>query len=101
VSEYARWGFSRIVRTGNTSGDDNNVGAGEGLLETVILGEVPLHSLSYSASLHATVYRAAYGGRRDVGEIGSDTEYVDDIVESELRDGLVCLEEEGQWLITG
>jgi hypothetical protein len=44
---------------------------------------------------------ATYGGRGDVGEIGSDTEHVDDIVESELRDGLVRLEEEGQWLSIG
>jgi hypothetical protein len=28
------------VRTGNASGDDNDVGAGQGVLQTIILGEV-------------------------------------------------------------
>jgi len=43
----------------------------------------------------------AYGRCGDVGDIGSDTEYVDDIVEGELRDSLVRLEKEGQWLPSG
>lgn len=30
------WG----VRTGNASGDDNDVGAGQGVLQAIVLGEV-------------------------------------------------------------
>jgi hypothetical protein len=54
--------------SGDTGGDNDNVGAGQSVLETVILGEV-----ASDLSL---------GG--DVGEVSGNTGGVDDIVESKL-----------------
>jgi hypothetical protein len=41
---------------------------------------------------------SSYRGARDVGQVGSDTGGVHDIVEGELGDELAGLEEERQWL---
>jgi hypothetical protein len=67
---------------GNTSGDDDNVGTGKGLLGTVVGGEEALNG----------------SGGVDVREVGSNTLGVDDIVERELSDRGVELEEERERL---
>jgi hypothetical protein len=41
---------------------------------------------------------SSYCWAGDVGQVGSDTGRVHDIVEGELGDKLAGLEEEGQWL---
>ena len=65
--------------TGNTSRDDDDVCAGECVLQAIIFGEVALD----------------LGNGADVGEIGGDTWGVDDIVKGELVDERARLEEEG------
>jgi hypothetical protein len=68
--------------TGNASGDDDNVGASEGLPHAIVGGEEALD----------------LGDGGDVGEIGGHAGGVDDIVEGELVDERAGLEEEGQRL---
>lgn len=64
---------------GNTSRDDNNIGASKSVLQAVILGQVT----------------GDFSDGGDVREIGSDTGGVDDIVESKLIDKRACLQQEG------
>lgn len=99
--------------TGNTSGDDDDVGILEGGLGAVVGGEVAGGFLMRQVSARFCGVRgvfmslattsakpvlATYGGGGDVREIGSDTGGVDDIVESELVNERRELEEEGQGL---
>jgi hypothetical protein len=86
------------LHTGNAGGDDDDIGASEGVLQSIVLGQVPSHDLSHSVSLYAMVQVSTHGRSGNVRDVGSDTGCVDDIVKSELRDGLVRLEQEGQWL---
>lgn len=73
-------GHSRLA--GNTSGDEDNLGASQALLEVLVTLVVALDS--------------ALGV--DVADIGGDTGCTTDIVESELGDSWVELEEEGERL---
>lgn len=66
----------------NARRDDDDIGAGESVLQAVILGQEA----------------SELGHRGDVGEIGRDAGGVDDIVESELVDERAGLEEEGEGL---
>lgn len=68
--------------TGNASGDDDDVSASEGLLETIVGGKETLN----------------LGDGGDVRKVGGHTGGVDDIVEGELVDERASLEEEGQRL---
>lgn len=68
--------------TGNASGDDDDVSASEGLLETIVGGKEALD----------------LGDGGDVRKVGGHTGGVDDIVEGELVDERASLEEEGQRL---
>lgn len=70
------------IRTGNASGDDDDVGSREGLLHSIIGGEVAVD----------------FGDGGDVGQIGRNTGSVDDIVEGEVVDLFAGLEEERQRL---
>jgi hypothetical protein len=79
------WFSSSLLQvwlTGNASRDDNDVGAGEGLLHAIVGGEVALD----------------LGDGGDVGEVGRDAGRVDDIVERELVDVRARLEQEGEGL---
>jgi len=73
-------GHSRLA--GNTSGDENNLGASQALLEVLVALVVTLDG--------------ALGV--DVANIGGDTGCAPDIVESELGNSGVKLEEEGERL---
>jgi len=73
-------GHSRLA--GNTSGDENNLGASQALLEVLVALVVTLDG--------------ALGV--DVANIGGDTGCATDIVESELGNSGVKLEEEGERL---
>ena len=68
--------------TGNASGDDDDVSASEGLLETIVGGKEALD----------------LGDGGDVRKVGGHTRGVDDIVEGKLANAWVELEEEGQRL---
>lgn len=69
--------------TWNSSRNDNNVRALEGLLDTLTaIGKVAIDG----------------GNRRNVREIGGDTGSVHDIVEREVVNERAGLEEKGQWL---
>ncbi len=68
--------------TRNASRDNNDIGAGEGLLQTIVRGEEALD----------------LSNGRDVGQVGRHAWGVDDIVEGELVDEWGRLEEEGEWL---
>ena len=68
--------------TGNASGDDDDVSASEGLLETIVGGKEALD----------------LGDGGDVRKVGGHTGGVDDIVEGELVDERASLEKEGQRL---
>ena len=77
------WGYrDGWTLTGNAGGDDNNVGASEGLLEAIVGGKEALD----------------LGDGGDVREVGGHAGSVDDIVEGELVDERASLEEEGQRL---
>lgn len=69
-------------RTGNASGDDDDVGTGEGLLHAIVGGEETVDG----------------GNRGDVGQVGGDTRRVDDIVQREVVDVGGGLEEQGERL---
>ena len=72
-----------MVLTWDSSGNNDNVRALEGLLDTLsILWQVPVD----------------LGDGGNVGQVGGHTGGVDDIVERELVDERAGLEEEGQWL---
>ena len=68
--------------TGNASGDDDDVSASEGLLETVVGGKEALD----------------LGDGGNVRKVGGHAGGVDDIVEGKLVDERASLEEEGQRL---
>lgn len=88
--------------TGNASGNDDDVSASKSLLEAVIFGQVAVHRLCSSAyGLKVCSARVAYGGRGNVGEVGSNAGGVDDIVQGKFSDIGVGLEEQGQWLDGG
>lgn len=60
----------RLLLTRDTSGDDDHVGTGEGVLHAIVLRKETLNLC----------------GRGNVREIGSNTGSVDNIVERELAD---------------
>lgn len=68
--------------SGDTSGDDNNLSTGKGLLKTALLGSVSRH--------------LRVGG--DVGQIGSNTGSSSQIVEGQTGDILVQLEKQRKGL---
>lgn len=74
--------YERSVLTWNTSGNDNDVSASKGLLQTIVGWEVAING----------------GNRGDVRQVGGDTWGVHDIVQREVVDERRGLEEEGQWL---
>ena len=90
------------VRTRNASGDDNNISILEGGFGSVVLGEVASDFLVLLIAVVGGTYRdileCTHGNGRDVGQVGSDTWGVDDIVEGQFGDQRRCLEQEGQWL---
>jgi len=69
----------------DAGGDDDDVGAGEGVLQAVVFGEETVD----------------LGDGGDVGEISGDAGRVDDIVEGEVVDERAGLEEEGERLELG
>ena len=88
-----------FVHTGDTSGNDNHVGAGKGLLHAIICGQVSLDLLCDAQLCSYNISACdAHGNGGDVGEIGSDTWSVHNIVKGELIDERASLEEEGQRL---
>lgn len=74
--------YGGLWLTGDAGGDDDDVGAGEGVLETVIFGEKAVD----------------LGDGGDVGEVGGHAGGVDDIVEGEVVDVRAGLEKEGERL---
>jgi hypothetical protein len=90
-------------RTGNASRDDDDIGAGESLLEAVILGEETGDFLHRQSTQILGVYSClvTYGNGGDVREISGNTGGVDHIVESQLVDQRAGLEEEREGLLVG
>lgn len=90
--------------TGNASGDDNNVGAGQGVLQAVILGQVAREFLPTMLENKAarltqeSIADVTYSDGGDVREIGSNTRSVDNIVEGKLVNKRAGLQEERQGL---
>lgn len=90
-------------RTGNASRDDDDIGAGESLLEAVILGEETGDFLRRQSTRILGVYSClvTYGNGGDVRQISGNTGGVDHIVESQLVDQRAGLEEEREGLLVG
>lgn len=91
--------------TGDTGGDDNDVGILESRLGAVVLGQVAsgllLSRCVFSRGQSWRVVMATgstHGNRGDVGQVGSDAGGVDNVVEGELVNEGRELEEEGQRL---
>ena len=90
--------------TGNASGDDNNVGAGQGVLQAVVLGQVTREFLPTMLENKAarltqeSIADVTYSDGGDVREIGSNTRSVDNIVEGKLVNKRAGLQEERQGL---
>lgn len=76
-------------RTGNSGRDHDDVGAGQSILQAVILGQVAGDFLTLVlafqpwGSLRTSM---AYSNGRDMREIGSNTRGVDNIVKGEFID---------------
>lgn len=90
-----------VARTGNASGDDNDVGILEGRLGALVGGEVAGCFLRRQLSVANLICPG--GGRThrvggDVREVGGNTGGVDNIVEGELIDERGELQEQGQGL---
>ena len=111
MAKSVRKGTRPIVRqskkgklTGNASGDDNNVGAGQGVLQAIILGQVAREFLptmleNKAARLErGSTADVTYSDGGDVREIGSNTRSVDNIVEGKLVNKRAGLQEERQRL---
>lgn len=89
--------------TGNSSGDDDNLGILETSLESVVFGresnalaDRECISLEYECARAGPLTHD--GGRVDVGDVGSDSGTTSNIVEGELSDERVLLEEQRQRL---
>lgn len=91
-----------MARTGNASGDDNDVGILEGRLCALVGGEVAgcfLRRQLSVASLEFLGNARTHGVGGDVRQVGGNTGGVDNIVEGELIDERGELQEQGQGLL--
>jgi hypothetical protein len=86
----------RFRLTGNSGRNNDDIRVLESKFRSIILGKVAGDFLyPTSAFLVLILNGCTHGGRGDVGEIGSDTWGIDNIVQCQLSDQRRGLEEEG------